>query len=561
MKRFAIFALIICLLCAPALADRLPEAQPTGEQYGRLPFISDSAPDDTPTTDGTVRVLLTYPGSALTEVDVLLDGSYSIGGNPGFRFGRGSRLHVFVYEGETVLTYQGMTLHTGAGFTLTRHRTDGVNGLYIGDVPGLYEGDLTITASDGALRMVLAIYIEDYLKGVVPYEMSDSWPLEALKAQAIAARTYALKRHTSKRDYDVYDNTRDQVYRGANPDYKNAARAVRETAGVVGTYNGELYECFYSASNGGQTDLYANVFGEAGYDYLDMRFDPFDLANPASTVKTVTIPKLPTASQPLNSAFSALLIERIAPQLSAAGYDTSAGSVNIAEISDMRLHTPKFPEPSLLYTKLSVTLRVTARKAGALNTARLVGESFTIDLDIFDEVEGALGMSINVTQNELFSLRETGEAYLLSSRRFGHGLGMSQRGAQCMAELGKDCGFILSFYYPGMTFVTRKYAASIQPLIINEVPATPLPTPEPTPRPTFIPAGPLEAGQYYAVVALSNDSSTLNMRAEPSTTAPILAALMNGQTVVVLEDTGTGWVRVRVGDLSGYCAIQYLRQQ
>ena len=177
--------------------------------------------------------------------------------------------------------------------------TAGENGLRIGDVEGLYEGDLSITVRDGALRLVLSIYIEDYLKGVVPYEMSDSFPIEALKAQAIAARTYALRRRTSSRDYDVYDNTNDQVFRGYNAQYTNAARAVEETAGIVGTYNGQLSECFYSASNGGQTDLYVNAFsGDEDYGYLDMRDDPYDLANPQSRVKTASVPKQPGA-QPL----------------------------------------------------------------------------------------------------------------------------------------------------------------------------------------------------------------------------------------------------------------------
>ena len=97
--------------------------------------------------------------------------------------------------------------------------------------------------------------VEDYLLGVVPYEMSNSFPLEALKAQAVCARTYALSHVRGDPYYDLEDTTNDQVFRGVNLTYGNAIQAVRDTAGVVGTYKGELASCYYSASNGGQTEL------------------------------------------------------------------------------------------------------------------------------------------------------------------------------------------------------------------------------------------------------------------------------------------------------------------
>lgn len=108
---------------------------------------------------------------------------------------------------------------------------------------------------NGTLVPILSLSVEDYLLGVVPYEMSDSFPLEALKAQAVCARTYALSHLNASRAYDVVDTTNDQVFKGVDSSTKNAARAVQETAGIVGMYNGKLAECFYSASNGGQTEL------------------------------------------------------------------------------------------------------------------------------------------------------------------------------------------------------------------------------------------------------------------------------------------------------------------
>ena len=169
----------------------------------------------------------------------------------------------------------------------------------------------------------------------------------------------------------VYDNTNDQVFRGYNAQYTNTARAVEETAGIVGTYNGQLSECFYSASNGGQTDLYVNAFGgDEDYGYLDMRDDPYDLANPQSRVKTASVPKQPGA-QPMPEALDALLKAALSEQLSAMGYDDSAENIVIIDIQSITPHTPKYDVPSRVYTTLT---RCVAHGAQA-GSGRLAGDA------------------------------------------------------------------------------------------------------------------------------------------------------------------------------------------
>ena len=167
----------------------------------------------------------------------------------------------------------------GRSVTLTRHAAEGENGVYISQSKhgNLYCGDLTISAEDGALRAVLAIDIEDYLYGVVAYEMSDSFPLEALKAQAVAARTYAMERKYAAggRDYDVVDTTADQVFYGYDPDYQNVIAAVDGTRGVVGMYEGAFASCYYTASNGGQIARPSDIWGGSEDDgYIEMKDDP-----------------------------------------------------------------------------------------------------------------------------------------------------------------------------------------------------------------------------------------------------------------------------------------------
>ena len=150
------------------------------------------------------------------------------------------------------------------------------NGLYIdeSEKDTLYCGDLTVSTEGDGLRAVLKIQVEDYLYGVVAYEMSDSFPIEALKAQAVAARTYALQRkwQSAGRDYDLVDTTADQVFKGYDPEYQNVIEAVDATRGVVGLYDGAFAVCYYTASNGGQTALPSQLWGGVGDDgYLDDR--------------------------------------------------------------------------------------------------------------------------------------------------------------------------------------------------------------------------------------------------------------------------------------------------
>ena len=243
-----------------------------------------------------VRVLLGRLNIA-DRLDVTLHGAYSAQANGmQLMFGRGSDLAILLRDGRMYLYYADMRVDAGTEMTLQRHPVEAgqLNGIRFANNPAIYEGDLRLTVVEGRIRLILTIGVEDYLHGVVPYEMSDSWPLEALKAQAVAARTYAVSkaRANQARDYDLVDNTNDQVYKGRREEYVMAAKAIAETSGVCGFYKEELAMCYYSASNGGQTELAEHVWdSKADYGYLDMRDDPYDLENTQSKVQRVTIPK------------------------------------------------------------------------------------------------------------------------------------------------------------------------------------------------------------------------------------------------------------------------------
>ena len=166
-----------------------------------------------------------------------------------------------------------------------------------------YLGELRFTISGSSLQLVNHLNIEKYLYGVVPYEMSDSFPVEALKAQAVSARTYAancMKGATGA--YDLVDNTDDQVYKGFDSTKGNAIAAVDATSGKVLKYGDSAYvQCYYSASNGGWTEITQHRWTatETLKSYNQIKPDPYDVANPSSKQERLVLPKTITPENPL----------------------------------------------------------------------------------------------------------------------------------------------------------------------------------------------------------------------------------------------------------------------
>jgi stage II sporulation protein D len=149
---------------------------------------------------------------------------------------------------------------------------------------GTYRGALVARADAGSLDAINNVGIEAYVKGVVPNEMPPSWDLEALKAQAVAARTYALATRIDGDGFDLYDNTRSQVYGGKGSEAESTNRAVEETAAEVVTYRGEAIVAYYSSTSGGHTESIQYAFpGANAVPYLQGVPDPFDRVSPLHT--------------------------------------------------------------------------------------------------------------------------------------------------------------------------------------------------------------------------------------------------------------------------------------
>lgn len=120
-----------------------------------------------------------------------------------------------------------------------------------------YRGIIMIQNKNGKLTVINNVSLEDYIKGVVPSEMPSGWAFEAHKAQAIAARSYALANlgKRAKFGYDLKDTPEDQAYGGASKETLDTNSAVEDTKGIVLTYNMKVINAYYSASAGGQTNV------------------------------------------------------------------------------------------------------------------------------------------------------------------------------------------------------------------------------------------------------------------------------------------------------------------
>ncbi|MGH2944275.1 MAG: SpoIID/LytB domain-containing protein, partial [Solirubrobacteraceae bacterium] len=149
-------------------------------------------------------------------------------------------------------------------------------------VDGRYRGNLQIRASSlGGLSAINALALDDYIRGVVAGEMPSGWPREALRAQAVAARTYALATSKEGDGFDQYADTRSQVYNGISGETAPTDEAVAATAGEVVVFQGKPIVTYYFSTSGGRTEDVENVFlGADPSPYLKSVADPYDNASP-----------------------------------------------------------------------------------------------------------------------------------------------------------------------------------------------------------------------------------------------------------------------------------------
>jgi stage II sporulation protein D len=276
----------------------------------------------------------------------------------------------------------------------------GIPLVFIGD--RWYRGDLEIRLQDGQIVAVNHVPLEDYLYGVVPAEMPSHWPLESLKAQAVAARTYAVANRGSygSRGYDLKPTVASQVYKGAAAETSLSNAAVNATRGQVVTYNGKVIRAYFHASAGGYTESADAVWGES-LPYLRPVPD-FDQRSPRYTWQR---------------SYSA---DEIKNGLSKIGQDVG----DVIRIEPLQR----------AYSGRVTRVRVT----GTQGIRELAGEQFRHAIGLFSTL-----WNVGHPQSDASPSR-----FSFAGRGHGHGLGMSQWGAKGLAEMGYPYAQILLHYYP-----------------------------------------------------------------------------------------------------------------
>ncbi len=604
IKKLLLLVMIAALVCSAAQATSIDESlfENVPERTPSPTAALENARDSKIKDDGMLRVWLRSLGK-LDRLTLTLAGSYTIEHDPGFRFDRDAQVVLTVADGDIYMCVSGLTMRMGTSVEFTRQATkQSANGLYIEESrePGnLFSGDLKVNVEDGGLRAVLICDVESYLHGVVAYEMSDSWPIEALKAQAVAARTYALQRKTAAqktdRDYDLVDTTADQVFKGECAEYINVASAIEATRGIALTAKDQYITAFYTASNGGEVAMPSDVGIGSDLAYLERKIDPYDLANPNSMVGSISFQDDLSDCEPLKN----MLQEALSAY--AQQNDRAAEELQVDKILSIEPADPA-PEQSIMYTKLNFALSVTGLSDGYAPTEDDIGapmpatgnadadaalraidyirriesgdayevrsgsfalaQPVTVQLSVYDQIKRNLNIGLNGSDIEPISVKKDGSTYTLEMRRYGHGAGMSQRGAQRMAGV-EEFTFdqILAFYYPGADVVRVKLEIpELQAL--ESLGAVGFERPAPTPTPTPAPLRELKKGEYYAAVVLGNAASALNVRERPGTQNAIVTTLPEGRRVIVMSDADAdGWVQITTGDYDGYVKLEYLKAE
>ncbi len=276
-----------------------------------------------------------------------------------------------------------------------------------------YRGALELRHRGAGLTAVNIVPVDDYLLSVVPEEMPTDWPAAALKAQSVAARSFALKsrgRHAAE-GYDLCTTTHCQFYKGIASEKTASTAAVRATRGEVLTYGGQPIEALFHTDSGGMTESSENVWGS---------YVPYLRAVKDKTTKTM----------PWTKFMSAVDLEK---KLAAKGH----------AIGKLR---------SVTLTPLAIGRAAKDRTAsGRVRAMTVTGTKGTATLS------GTAWRSLLGLKSTLFSAKLTKDSVTFTGFGAGHGLGISQWGAKRLAETGKSYADILHHYYTGVTLQTDSY--------------------------------------------------------------------------------------------------------
>lgn len=499
-----------------------------------------------------VRVNLEVLGNPKSQTFVI-NGFYSIAERPDIALEIG-RTYTVSNQGGYITISDGSYSTSIGGTKLTFRQSQGGGNIRAGSRS--YDGDMQVDVYASGLRMINHVYLETYVKGVVPSEIGNSAPLEAIKAQAIAARSYAVRAMNTRQTaaFDLGDGESSQVYNGL-VNAANCDTAVDATRGMVLMYGNEVVSTYYASTNGGYTELARIGVGTSeSYFNVDsiVQPDPFDGAytNPQTYLVRLGFGKDLQTAPITDSRLINLIHQSLSPQLIRQGFRGGFGEYTLTSTMSIGFSkaaavyngsdgitrgVDKSGGTTLQTMTTDITFLVSAINASTNNAQAVV---MTASLN-----QGQMVETFRTTSNVRFrmaSVQDVGNAYSLTLSRSGHGVGMSQTAAMNRANAGQSYIQILNFYYPLLTIGT---VAASQPAL----PALPA-----SARLLSGAAAPNYTGRTIGTVSIN-----MNVRSTPSTSGSILNVIARGGRVLINSTSG-GWHQIAYGNGSGYVSAEYI---
>ena len=364
-----------------------------------------------------------------------------------------------------------------------------------------YRGAFLITQRGGLLNV---LDVEQYLCGVLPAEVGASWPDEALRAQAISARTYVLKQsmNRAEKGYDVVDTDADQVYKGAGVETAKTNKAVSSTAGEILTYGKELAYTYFHSDSGGHTADISDVWGSK-IPYLTGVPEVVSYKSPVSTWNArISASKIQNAIKKITGADIGNITEIQVSEVDEGGRAvtmTFIGSKGSKTIKASQFRTTIDPRTlkSTMFTPSGGAFNVnndltpsglvsqkSRQNTSSTSTgltfdeeqriAQLTAEGVFTSTELIDMLtnpdkkknylQTGLGRSTRTKapvqtakprSKYGYSIEKSGSDFVFYGRGWGHGVGLCQWGAMAMAEQGYTAEKILMHYYPGTS--VRKF--------------------------------------------------------------------------------------------------------
>ncbi|WP_242039765.1 SpoIID/LytB domain-containing protein [Anabaena sphaerica] len=328
----------------------------------------------------------------------------------------------------------------------------------------LYPGTLNLQPNAyGTYSLVNKVPLETYLRGVVPYEIGTSAPPTSLEAQAIIARTYALRNigRFAIDNYQLCADTHCQVYDGLNGVAQTTDQAIAATTGMVLTYNNEIVDALYSSTTGGITAFFSDVWNGEDRPYLR--------------------PVVDAATNTWNLSQNSLADENNFRQFInlQQGFNESKWDVfrwhKQTSLEDITKDLQKFLQVRKSpYAKFKTIKAIAVTKRS--ESGRILELAVKTDIGVFtlhkDEVRSAFA----APRSTLFYLQPLNKGkpdvwgYAFIGGGLGHGVGLSQTGAQNLAKLGWSSAKILQFYYPGTEI--KILGDDIKPFSTSSAPKT-----------------------------------------------------------------------------------------